>query len=300
LVNNHAPAPSSREVTDRRHSGGAQALATLGTVGLLRPRCVLAYHEIVPSTSRYLYGVSAAQFEEHTMQLASSAASKLSATPAVEITFDDGHRSNFEVALPLLDRAGLRATFFVLAGSLGSSDQFMTWEHVRQLTAAGHSVQSHGWSHRLLTQCDERELADELVRSRTTLEDGLGVAVTSISAPGGRWDDRVATACARAGYTHLFHSNPWARPSDLHGVHIQGRHMVIGNKNFKQLRKELQAGWPTRAYHRAAYGLKERARSVLGDSTYHRLWCWIANYDPETGTEVLVAENGSPKRRENP
>jgi peptidoglycan/xylan/chitin deacetylase (PgdA/CDA1 family) len=296
-VNSHTPAsPSTGEVRDQRLFGSTHAPDASRNLTATYPRCVLTYHEIVHSASCYRYGVSAAQFEEH-MMLMSPASFELPAKPAVQITFDDGHRSNFEVAFALLDRAGLSATFFVLAGCLDSSDQFMTWEHARQLTAAGHSVQSHGWSHRLLTQCDERELEDELVRSKRTLEDRLGIEVNAISAPGGRWDDRVAAACARAGYTHLFHSNPWARPSALHGVHIRGRHMVTGKKNLKQLRKELQAGSPMRLCHRAAYALKERTRSVLGDSAYHRLWCWIANYDPESGVEVQVANRREPQHK---
>lgn len=294
-MSNRAPAsPSTGALTAPRLFGGADARKASRTLAPGYPRCVLAYHEIVPSASRYLYGVSAAQFEEHTALLASS---ELPAKPAVEITFDDGHRSNFEVALPLLDRVGLSATFFVLAGCLGSSDQYMTWEHARELTAAGHSVQSHGWSHRLLTQCDDRELDDELVRSKQTLEDRLGIAVDSISAPGGRWDDRVAAACARAGYTHLFHSNPWASPRNLGGLSLQGRVMITEKMTANILRKQMQVGGARRAYLSSKYRLKDGVRSLLGDQRYHRLWCWLANFDSQDGLEVQVASRPSGNKK---
>lgn len=36
--------------------------------------------------------------------------------PTIVLTFDDGMRNNFEAAVPLLEKHGLKATFFVLAG----------------------------------------------------------------------------------------------------------------------------------------------------------------------------------------
>jgi peptidoglycan/xylan/chitin deacetylase (PgdA/CDA1 family) len=38
---------------------------------------------------------------------------------AVSLTFDDGYADNFEVAKPILEKYGLKATFFVAAGFLG-------------------------------------------------------------------------------------------------------------------------------------------------------------------------------------
>ena len=38
------------------------------------------------------------------------------------VTFDDGYRDNFRYALPILDGLGLRATFFVVAGLVGTNE----------------------------------------------------------------------------------------------------------------------------------------------------------------------------------
>src|SRR5919197_6239381 len=56
------------------------------------------------------------------------------ATSDVRITFDDGNASDVEEALPELRRRGLTATFFVVAGRLGSHG-FLDDRGVRKLAA---------------------------------------------------------------------------------------------------------------------------------------------------------------------
>jgi peptidoglycan/xylan/chitin deacetylase (PgdA/CDA1 family) len=251
-------------------------------------KCVLTYHEILPWESQYLYRVTQAQFKEHLSLLASS-----TSRPSLEgqlplITFDDGHRSNFEQAFPLLEQFGLKAAFFVLAGCVGRSDKYLSWDQTRQLVAAGHRVESHGWSHRLLTQCGPSDLEQELVRSKQELEDQLGVPVVAISAPGGRCDDRVADACAQAGYKYLFHSNPWVPSDSRNGIRLQGRHMVTGRMGPSELHRLMQPGGGRRLYFRARYEAKERVRTLLGDRLYHKFWCWLANWSAGEGLEIEV------------
>src|SRR6266568_4559812 len=130
--------------------------------------CILAYHEILPEPARYVYRVSTARFREHLDFLATQ---RRTTDPSAsghypQITFDDGHVSNAVHALPMLDKAGCKATFFVLAGRVGQIVDAMSWEQARSVVASGHDVQSHGWSHRLLTQCSPKDLARELVYSK--------------------------------------------------------------------------------------------------------------------------------------
>ena len=249
---------------------------------------VLTYHEILCSGSQYLYGVTQAQFEEHLALLASLASRPSSGGQSPLITFDDGHGSNFEQAFPLLEQFGLKATFFVLVGSVGRIDKCLLWNQARQMVAAGHRVQSHGWSHRLLTQCGPSDLEQELTWSKHELEDHLGVEVVAISAPGGRWNDRVVDACARAGYKYLYHSNPWLPPSFRQGIRLQGRHMVTRLMGPKELQRLIQPGEGRQLYFRFLYGAKEQVRVMLGDRLYHRLWCRLANWSAGEGSELEV------------
>ena len=73
----------------------------------------------------------------------------------VAITFDDGNASDLEHALPALRERGLRATFFVVAGRLGTP-RFLDERGVRALAAAGMEIGCHGMSHPPWRGLDDR------------------------------------------------------------------------------------------------------------------------------------------------
>ncbi len=251
-------------------------------------RCVLTYHEIQNTASKYLYRVTKEQFAEHLCFLSGLMKSN-SAAELPEITFDDGHRSNYEEAFPILERHAVKATFFVVAGRIGIDREFMTWEQARELLVAGHKVQSHGWAHRLLTRCNENDLRQELLSSKNELEDRLGEEIQAISAPGGRWNNKVVEACAQSGYKQFFHSNPWVQGRNLHGIRLQGRHMVTGRLGLPELEDLLRLSWNRVLFNRTKYSVKEQIRMVLGDKLYHKLWTKLANWSSEEGIEVDVS-----------
>lgn len=58
------------------------------------------------------------------------------------LTFDDGPSPNTDRVLDVLDRYGVKATFFVV-GRTGAADQ----ERMRKIVAAGHTLAMHSWSH---------------------------------------------------------------------------------------------------------------------------------------------------------
>ena len=138
--------------------------------------------------------------------LASCKQSECRVSPVV--TFDDGHLTNYEVALPLLQNYGLTARFFITVGWTGQKPGYMGWEDLRKLHNSGQKIGAHGWSHALLTRCSPSALEMELTRPRLILEDKLGVSITTMSFPGGRYNKRVIAACAAAGYKQVYTSEP--------------------------------------------------------------------------------------------
>ncbi len=102
----------------------------------------------------------------------------------VAVTLDDGHATHFTEAFPELARRGMTATFFVITARVGTPG-YVTWAQLRELTAAGMSVQSHTHGHRFLSELPETAVIDELCASRALLDAELGQRTTTIALPGG-------------------------------------------------------------------------------------------------------------------
>lgn len=104
---------------------------------------------------------------------------------AVVISFDDGHASDAEVALPILQEFGFLAEFFVTTDWVGKPG-YMQPESIAALANAGMSVGSHGHTHRFFNDLSYAEAREELLKSVEVLQGITGQTVNSFSAPGGQ------------------------------------------------------------------------------------------------------------------
>jgi peptidoglycan/xylan/chitin deacetylase (PgdA/CDA1 family) len=236
---------------------------------------VLAYHEVMPE-SNYAYCVTTSAFTEH-LQLFDSCAKNGQDSPVV-ITFDDGEQSQLHNALAPLAKHGVSARYFVTPGLIGTAAKFLGWDELKTLKDAGHSVQSHGWSHKFLTFCSEDELAHELSASKQLLEEKLGAAVEEISVPGGRWNRHVIESCATAGYKRVYVSEPWIATT-MFGIEVIGRFMVRRTTTSAELQRIVQrdrnALWKMKMRSQVRQGIV----GLVGDDLYHRLWCRLTGYN---------------------
>ena len=245
------------------HSSAAQNSGSIAQTA--RKRLFLLYHEVRGGGSEYSYVTDAAMFERHAALFANLQRGGDSLYP--DLTFDDGHGSNLQVAAPILERHVLKAQFFITAGWTGKRPGFMGWADLRALL---HGMGAHGWSHKLLTHCADFELETELNRARLVLEDGLGVAVTTMSLPGGRADTRVLAACRRAGYAQVFTSEPKAEVLPL-GETV-GRFNIRGDMQPEWIGELLRPESGLLRRIERQHRLKSLAKSLLGDTLYAKLW----------------------------
>ncbi len=236
----------------------------------------LTYHEIGGGPP-YVYQVAESAFESHLRVVAGPEARH---GTRLRVTFDDGHASQFEHALPLLERFDVKAIFFVTAGWIGNHPEYMTWSQLRELVARGHRVQAHGWSHRFLTTCWGAELELELRRPRQELEDRLGAAVDALAFPGGRWNRRILQACRQAGYREAYTSDPWPPERLEGGLRLVGRIAATRRMRESDLRRLVERGGRPSLAGRVGHGASRLLQRALGDEVYHRLWLLLRRRAP--------------------
>lgn len=123
---------------------------------------------------------------------------KASIHGAVAITFDDGYLDNFEVAAPILQKAALPATFFVVTSFLETTTVpwwdrdlphhpgWMTWDQVRTLASEGFDIGAHTRTHADLGAVDGPEADTEIQGSRKDLIERLGLAPSHFAYPYGQ------------------------------------------------------------------------------------------------------------------
>jgi peptidoglycan/xylan/chitin deacetylase (PgdA/CDA1 family) len=242
-------------------------------------RLYFLYHELRAAPSNYSYVIARDTFEQHA-DLYLKARSQGDTTLWPEITFDDGHISNYKLALPSLAARNLNANFFLTVGWMGNRAGYMDWPQVQALHAAGQHIGAHGWSHALLTHCDNNALQTELKTSRLTLEDKLGAAITTMSLPGGRFNQRVLNACREAGYTRVYTSVPSSTPSDESTPFLIGRLNLRSNTSLETLAKLLDANSGALAKLECQDKWKSALKKTLGDRLYAKLWAALNRQEP--------------------
>jgi peptidoglycan/xylan/chitin deacetylase (PgdA/CDA1 family) len=198
-----------------------------------------------------------------------------------EVTFDDGHISDFDYALPALLSRGLSARFFITVGWTGKKPGYMGWPELRALHESGQLIGAHGWSHALLTRCAPGDFDVELRKAKSVLEDKLGTSITTMSLPGGRYNRQVLAACREAGYTQVYTSVPRAEHESL-GFTV-GRLNVRGDWSADWIKNLLQPGSHVLAKMARHYRIKAVAKTVVGDRLYEKLWALLNRKEPDDG-----------------
>ncbi|HSN19618.1 MAG TPA: polysaccharide deacetylase family protein [Usitatibacter sp.] len=187
---------------------------------------------------------------------------------AVAITFDDGHESNAIAAADLLARCG-SADLFVNPSRVGTK-HFLDWAALRDLAAAGLSIQSHGETHRYLDDLGDAEIERELAVSKARIEERVGRPVTLFAPPGGRLPARALPVALRVGYRALCSSvaGLWRGGAATHPIPRLAVLAATGDTRF--CRWILQEPWEIARLavrHRVLAG----AKTLLGNGGYERV-----------------------------
>jgi peptidoglycan/xylan/chitin deacetylase (PgdA/CDA1 family) len=162
------------------------------------------------------------------------------------ITFDDGWKSQYEVAWPILKKFNYPVTLFIYTEGIRpghfSGGESMSWEMLAEMRDAGVDIQGHSATHsdlrrpydkiakkKLNPEEYEQWLNKELVGSKEMIEQKLGVKVNCFAVPYGFHNDHIRDICIKAGYEAMF--TVYGQPITMHTpLNSVGRYLMENNK----------------------------------------------------------------------
>ena len=129
---------------------------------------------------------------------------------SVVITFDDGWRSVYTKAYPILRKYGLTATIFVYTDFLSSGNKSaLTWEMMKEMREYGMNIQVHSKTHALKIPWKKQgetekvfmqRIKKELADPKAIVEKNLGKTVNYIAYPYGQYNDFFIKSAKGYGY----------------------------------------------------------------------------------------------------
>ena len=220
---------------------------------------ILVYHHITPE-ARDKMSVPLADFEAQMqllhdegyhvislaklykfMQLDSQIPQK-----SVVITFDDGWRSFYDLAMPVLKRFGYPATLFVYTDLIVGSSKTLSWDLVREIADTGFDIQCHSRTHRDLAKLHSGEdlptylksLEEEIVTSSKILADKTGQIPRFMAYPYGTTNPLVTGVLRKHEFLGAFTVKRGGVPVFSDTLRIN-RSMVYGDFTMEQFREQL-------------------------------------------------------------
>ncbi len=170
------------------------------------------------------------------------------------ITFDDGYKSQYEVAWPIMKKFGYTFTMFVYTegvrgGSLAGGGA-ITWEQLADMRDNGIDIEAHTATHQDLREGHtimvaepggkrtkkkltgpeyEQWLQNEVVGCKQLLEQRLGIKINCFAVPFGTYNEHVKEIARNAGYEAMFtvYGQPITFTSPLDSL---GRYAIEANK----------------------------------------------------------------------
>jgi peptidoglycan/xylan/chitin deacetylase (PgdA/CDA1 family) len=126
----------------------------------------------------------------------------------VMITFDDGWRTQYSKAWPLLKKYGFKATFFINPQPVGNGYRaYMNRDMVLELAKAGNDIESHTWKHTRLTRKRDqsaekyqKQTLSALTNANNWIRQVVGQQPVAIAYPYGIYDLETVGFVSAAGY----------------------------------------------------------------------------------------------------
>jgi len=165
---------------------------------------------------------------------------------SVVINIDDGWRSTYDIAFPILKKYGYPATLFVYTDLIVGSEKTLSWDLIQELANNGMDIQCHTKRHRHLTPIDQKEsfkeyfeaIEKELSACEAMIKKKLNKEVKYLAYPYGDTNPLVIELLKKHGYLGAFTIKRGGNPFFIHNYRLN-RSMIYGDFDLNQFEKNL-------------------------------------------------------------
>ena len=158
---------------------------------------------------------------------------------SIVITIDDGYKSTYTLAYPVLRKYNFPATLFLYTNFIEKNNGSLTWKEIREMTSHNIEIGSHTLSHCNLLKYKKNEnyetylarIRREIFLSKEILESKIGGKVKFFAYPYGVYSPMIKNLVIQAGYEGILNANSMnntliANPFSLN------RQIIFGQSSF--------------------------------------------------------------------
>jgi peptidoglycan/xylan/chitin deacetylase (PgdA/CDA1 family) len=198
----------------------------------------------------------------------------------IVISFDDGYASWTEMCVPILERHGVKALFFVNSGLLTvahdteltntyvknnlklSPKRLLTWEGLGTLIKSGNTLGGHTVNHMSLRGVHEDVIKSEVEDDKIAIQSKCGIILKHFAYPFGAardYSEKTETLIHGYGYTYVYIAEP--------GFVISGRKhiprtLIEKHQSYRDIHRWMLGSYDLFTYlKRSIGGLRKRSDS---------------------------------------
>jgi len=136
-------------------------------------------------------------------------------TKPIVITIDDGFKSTYTLAYPILKKYNFPATLFLYTDFIERNSYSLTWKEIREMAKNNLEIGSHTLSHCNLLKYQENEnyetylnrIRREIILSKEILGSKIGGKVKFFAYPYGVYSPIIKDIVIQAGYEGILNAN---------------------------------------------------------------------------------------------
>ena len=170
--------------------------------------------------------------------LAGLRAGQLPSKPIV-ITIDDGFKSTYTLAYPVLKKYNFPATLFLYTDFIEKNSHSLTWEEIREMTRNNIEIGSHTLSHCNLLKYNKNEnyetylarIRREIFLSKEILESKIGGKIKFFAYPYGAYSSIIKDLAIQADYKGIVNVNSMNNTLNTHPFSLN-RQIIFGQSSL--------------------------------------------------------------------